>query len=64
MFSALTITSAKQGFAFDAAASASAYAAVERIVGFGGALLRGAARAIRAARTARQLPSPARLARA
>lgn len=31
MFSALTITSTKQGFAFDAAASASAFAVIERL---------------------------------
>jgi hypothetical protein len=40
MFSALTITSTKQGFTFDAAASARAFAIIEGLIGFAAELVR------------------------
>jgi hypothetical protein len=64
MFSALTITSTKQGFSFDAAESAGAYAVVERIVRFAGVVLRAATHAAGALRVARRSGQPVRLARA
>jgi len=63
MFSPLTITSTKQGFAFDATASADAYSAIERIARFAGAMLRTVVEAVRGAQKARQAAQPARLAR-
>ena len=40
MFSALTITSTKQGFAFDAAASAGAFAVIEKVADLAVAMVR------------------------
>jgi hypothetical protein len=63
MFSALTITSTKQGFTFDAAASADAFAAIERIARFVAGMLRTAVDAVRGAQEARLAACPARLTR-